>query len=145
MSYNRTFWVDHVVDQNGNVIQQGTLVDQDHLNNQEVGIFNGEQFHDELLRILLMNDNRTDALEGETVDVVLKNTQTYPFNNSKASVQLTKDRNKKDYTVDVEVTAVTGGAVGDIYITDKLVNGFKIEYTGSATSVAATLHIRGGV
>ena len=39
MAYNRTFWVDHVVDQNGNVIQQGTLVDQDHLNNQEVGIF----------------------------------------------------------------------------------------------------------
>ena len=145
MSYNRTFWVDHVTDQNGNVIQQGTLVDEDHLNNQETGIFGGEQARDEMLRILLLNDDRINALDGETIDVTLKNTQVYPFNNSKTAVQLTKERSKKDYTVDVEVTGVTGGAVGDIFITDKLVNGFKIQYTGSAAEVTAALHIRGGI
>ena len=36
--HNRTFWVDQVEDQDGQVIQQGTLIDQAHLNNMEVGI-----------------------------------------------------------------------------------------------------------
>lgn len=31
--HNRTFWVDQVEDQDGQVIQQGTLIDQAHLNN----------------------------------------------------------------------------------------------------------------
>ena len=36
--YHRTHWLDHVTDQNGAVIQQGTLQDQAHFNNMEVGI-----------------------------------------------------------------------------------------------------------
>jgi len=202
MAYNRTFWIDHVVDQNGNVIQQGTLVDQDHLNNQEVGIFDNNNLIAEMLRILFLNDKRVESLEGrsttneddiaaqvkkeaqdiatltkqesedaqndrqtsaellraillhdtevdglkgEVVKKTLKNTQIYPFNNSLASVQLSGPKVNKDYTVDIEVDNVTGGAVGDIFVRDKLVNGFKIEYTGSAKSVDVTLHIRGGI
>ena len=66
MAYNRTFWVDHAVDQNGNVIQQGTLVDQDHLNNQEVGIFDNNNLIAEMLRILFLNDKRVESLEGRS-------------------------------------------------------------------------------
>lgn len=36
--YNRTLWVDHVKDESGNVLQQGTPIDQEHLNNIEDGI-----------------------------------------------------------------------------------------------------------
>ena len=38
MAYNRTYWVDHVTDKDGKVIQQGTLLDQQHFNNMEVGL-----------------------------------------------------------------------------------------------------------
>ena len=198
MAYNRTFWIAHVVDQNGNVIQQGTLVDQDHLNNQEIGIFDNNNLIAEMLRILFLNDKRVeslegrsttneddiaaqikkeaqdiatpvsythlraqtaaellrsillhdteiDALKGEVITTTLTNSQTYPFNNSKKTIALSGPKVNNDYTVDVQVNSVTGGAVGDFYITDKLTNGFKLEYTGSATSVAVTLHIRGGI
>ncbi|MCH4062952.1 MAG: hypothetical protein LKG48_04870 [Lachnospiraceae bacterium] len=202
MGYNRTFWVDQGVDQNGNVIQHGTLQDQDHFNNMEVGIFDNNNLIAEMLRIMFLNDKRTEALEGrsstneediaaqikkeaediakltkqededdhnarqtsaellrailfhdtevdglkgEVVKKTLKNTQIYPFNNSLASVQLSGPKVNKDYTVDIEADNVTGGAVGDIFVRDKLVNGFKIEYTGSAKSVDVTLHIRGGI
>ena len=36
--YERTFWLDHVEDQSGEVIQEGTPLDQAHFNKMEVGI-----------------------------------------------------------------------------------------------------------
>ena len=35
MAYDRSYWKDHVTDQSGEVIQQGTLLDQQHFNNME--------------------------------------------------------------------------------------------------------------
>ena len=43
------------------------------------------------------------------------------------------------------VMSVSGGAVGDIEFTDKLLNGFKVAYTGSAKSVTMDLYVRGGM
>ena len=40
MSYNRTQWLDHVLDGEGGIVQQGTPVDAEHLNNIEEGIEN---------------------------------------------------------------------------------------------------------
>ena len=39
MAYDRSYWKDHVTDQSGEVIQQGTLLDQQHFNN--IGIYLG--------------------------------------------------------------------------------------------------------
>ena len=36
--YTRTYWVDHVVDTDGKVLQEGTPLDQKHMNNIEEGI-----------------------------------------------------------------------------------------------------------
>ena len=106
---------------------------------------NDRQTAAELLRSILLHDTEIDALKGEVITTTLTNSQTYPFNNSKKTIALSGPKVNNDYTVDVQVNSVTGGAVGDFYITDKLTNGFKLEYTGSATSVAVTLHIRGGI
>lgn len=38
MAYDRSYWKDHVTDQSGEVIQQGTLLDQQHFNNMELGM-----------------------------------------------------------------------------------------------------------
>jgi len=35
--YDRSYWKDHVTDQQGQIIQQGTLLDQAHFNNLEIG------------------------------------------------------------------------------------------------------------
>ena len=119
------------------------LVNQ--VNNIEEGVFNSDQITGELLRVLLLQSDEVDSLKGETLNLKLKNTQTYPFNNSKTTVQLSKYRANKDYTIYIEVQSVTGGAVGDFVISDKMLNGFKLEYTGSASSVDVSIHVRGGI
>ena len=85
--------------------------------------------------------------EGETekLTVTLTNTLGYPFNNSKKAVQLSKSRNTADYTVETEVVSATGGGVGDLEISGKLLNGFQLNYTGGATSVTVNCYVRGGV
>jgi hypothetical protein len=37
-----------------------------------------------------------------------------------------------------------GGEVGDIVFSDKMLNGFKVAYTGSATSVRLKIYVQGG-
>ena len=89
---------------------------------------------------------RLDVLE-DTLDisVTLTNSQAYPFNDSQDTVQITSPRDNTNYYVIPEVISYTGGAVGDIEVTDKLVNGFKIAFTGSATQVVLKCHVIGGV
>lgn len=85
------------------------------------------------------------GLVGEKIIVTLTNTQVYPHNNSKKTVQLPVSRNNMDYTVECEVVSVTGGSVGDFEFSDKLLNGFKIAFTGSAKSVTVNCYVRGGI
>ena len=83
-------------------------------------------------------------LEGEVGQVTLTNTQAYPFNNSKITVALQKARDTLNYTVQTEIIS-GNGFPGDIKISDKQLNGFKIEFTGSATSVTVKYIVRGGM
>ena len=76
--------------------------------------------------------------------MTLTNSATYPFNNSIKTVALSKNKNKKDYTVLVEVLSAVGGGVGEIRVTDKLLNGFKIEFSGAAKSVVVNCIVQGG-
>ena len=75
--------------------------------------------------------------------VELKNTASYPFNNSAKTVSLAITRDNTDYTVDVDIQAHTGN-VGEIQIYDKQLNGFKVKYDGSAESATLILRIKGG-
>lgn len=78
----------------------------------------------------------------EIGQVNLVNTLEYPFNNSKVTVNLKKPRNTLDYTVTVEYSGVN---IGDVIISDKQTNGFKIEYTGSAASASIKYYVKGGM
>lgn len=49
-----------------------------------------------------------------------------------------------DYIVETEIVDYTGGFPGDIVITDKLLNGFKMAHTGSAKSVTVKIYVKGG-
>ena len=171
--YANLLWLDHAVTpdrtfnirQNGDgtvtltpageVIQQGTNMSAANFNNIEMGITD----HDLAMHILTILvrglADRESVSEKDIVDlhthlqveektVKLTNTAQYPFNNSTASVSMAKARKTKNYLVEAEVMAADGN-VGEIVITDRTLNGFKIAFTGSAKNVTVNIKIRGGI
>lgn len=162
----RTFWEDHVEDEEGKVIQQGTMQDQAHFNNGELGISDAHLAQSIMLLDMMQHrrvdeskmesyQEQTEAAEaeiyaeilGENHEITLTNTESYPFNSTvdkPTTVSLTKTRKNLFYTVEAMVKAATG-TPGQIHITDKALNGFKVYYDGSATSVTLTLRIKGGM
>ncbi len=131
----------------GTIVQQGTPLNASNFNDVDLGGIEGILTSLVGAQRLLHLSQKVEALEGLAMDVTLTNSQPYPFNNSIQTVGLTGDlrRNNADYTVLAEIVSNTGGGVGEIRITDKLLNGFKIEYTGAASSVALRLYIQGGI
>lgn len=130
----------------GTVIQEGTQQSASNFNEMDEKGWQGIVMGLIMAEFIKKLYQKVDGLEGERFDVSLTNSKAYPFNNSKQTVNLATSRNTKDYTVLVEVKSKTGdGAVGDIIISDKLVNGFKIEFTGAATGAVVTCIVQGGV
>lgn len=164
--YNNLMWLDHAVTPDrtftmknnpdgtvtltpaGRVIQQGTNMSAANFNNMEMGISDCDLATH--LLVLFARDLATKAatlISDTTVEekaVTLKNTVKYPFNNSEQSVSLLKIRLTKNYIVDVEIASANGN-VGEVVITGKTLNGFKVAFTGSATEVKVNLKITGGI
>lgn len=92
---------------------------------------------------LLADAIRQQSWEKESGQLTLTNTTGYPFNSSAKSVALKIPREGSDYVVLGEVVSAVGN-VGEIVVTDKLTNGFKIGYTGSATSAVIKFVVIGG-
>ena len=129
----------------GEIIQQGTPLSATNFNAMDL-----ESIHGVLAAIIVGQHVRqltqkVEGLEGEQIQTTMTNSQAYPFNNSKKTVNLSKNRHTKDYSVIVEILENTGGGVGEIRITDKLLNGFKIEFTGAASSVKVNCIVQGGI
>lgn len=64
----------------------------------------------------------------------LKNTKAYPFNNSLTTVPLPVPAANTLYSV-LAVPVSADGEVGDILVSGKARNGFKLAFTGSASHV----------
>lgn len=166
--YDWTKWLDHVTDpsnrytlvdngdgtftiaRTGTVMQQGTPQDQVRFNNIENGIVDAHLAVDLLLNYAKQRDwahtDKETELSSETIGevgtVTLTNSEKFPFNNSQVSVSLSMPRKTLNYIVVVEEPAISN--VGEILITDKLVNGFKIAFTGSAASAIVKYKVMGG-
>lgn len=168
--YERTYWLDHVrvpdntynvkangdgtstITPAGKVVQQGVFQDQAHFNNMEVGISDADRairvLIDGYLALRRTQEQHGAEIMGETKEVTLTNSKSYPFNStvsSPVSVPLTTNRKNLYYSIEATATSVEGGLVGDIHITDKQLNGFKVSFDGSAKSVTLTLRIKGGM
>lgn len=135
----------------GEIIQIGTPQNQTNFNNMENGIQDATLAAQILGWGNLHQQRRNDVVEadalGEYHEVTLTNTQGFPFNSSVDSpttVALTTTRHSLFYTVDTEVKEHIG-LVGDIIISGKALNGFKIAYTGSGSSVTLAVRIKGGM
>lgn len=140
----------------GEVLKTGTAQSAANFNNMEFGILENSLLLAEATRILKEHDRDIEAMTGEMHLVYLYNTARYPANNSKKTIALKQPRNNTDYIVAVRVAsavmpngvAIDGdpaGTAGNIVITDKLLNGFKIAYTGNAKEVTLEVEVQGGM
>lgn len=140
--YRRTFWLDKVEDVDTHeIIQEGTDQSAGHFNNAEHGI---SDVNLAAALILISSSLAAEQVATEERTITLTNSQSYPFNNSVQTIALTTARNFTDYTVEAEVLEHSGN-VGDVRIFDRMLNGFKIAYDGSAKSATIKLRIKGGM
>lgn len=171
--YGQLFWLDHAVTPAstynvrnnadgtitltpaGTIIQQGTNLSAVNFNRMEEGIQDANIAAAILAFAAKHNQRHAQEHEaavdseilGETHNLTLTNTQKYPFNSTMdapVSVALTTPRNNLYYTVEATVADGTVNA-GNIHITGKALNGFKIAFDGSAKSVALTIRVKGGM
>lgn len=128
----------------GEIVQQGTPQSAKNFNHMEDGITNAGELAALMAAAAIHQQQGLKDLAGETMLVTLTNSQEYPFNNSEKTVSLPQTRNHVDYTVEAEVAEYSGGFPGEIVISAKLLNGFKVAFTGSAKSVTVKLYVKGG-
>ena len=128
----------------GEVIQEGTPQNAKNFNDMEQRIFAaGEVAGLAMLKVGAV-ENKVEGLAGEIIETTLTNSKEYPFNNSKKTLALKTPRGNLDYTVFVESSTEDAGGIGEIKITDKQLNGFKIEFTGAAKEVSVKCTVQGG-
>lgn len=133
--YKAINWVDHVEG-----IQEGTDQSAANFNNMDAGIFESIGLNGLLaMRARLQRDAQAEA-EVVAIDQTLTGTGQVTV-----AMPATKLRNRTAYNVTAEVSSATGGTVGDIIINTKQANGFKVNYTGTATSVVLRLKVQGGM
>lgn len=131
----------------GEVQEPGTQISATNLNRMDQGIQDAKSTAIQILIALRQMGWRVEDLEKATIQEtgskVLTNSLSFPFNNSKASVALSNTRENLNYVV--VIVGVTGnGNIGEVEVTDRLVNGFKLAFTGSAKSVTVQYAVIGG-
>ena len=140
----------------GEVLKTGTSQSAANFNNMEGGILENSLLLAEATRVLKEHGLDIEAMTGEMHTIYLYNSAKYPANNSKKTIALKQPRNNTDYIIATRVVsavmpngvAIDGdpaGTAGNVIITDKLLNGFKIAYTGVAKEVTLEVEIQGGM
>lgn len=142
--YDIIRWQDEVIDQNGDIMQEGTLHDEVNMNRMEGGILESHLLATMLLQQGIQQKQILADSEGEIGQVALTNSETFPFNNSIKTIALQKQRDNLNYRVITEVISADG-EVGNVIVTDKQLNGFKIAFTGSAKNVTIKYYVQGGM
>lgn len=140
--YQKKEWVDEVIDvESGETIQQGTPQSAKNFNNIESGVLDN-QIASNLMLIAISQLEANQVVE-EKIET-LTNTAKYPFNNSAKTISIINTRTNTNYSVDTEIIEHTG-EVGNIVVYDKMVNGFKVRYDGSAGNAKIKLVVTGGI
>ena len=172
--YNQTRWVDRAtqyedlytessgingttrhVPYEGEVVDEGTPQDAAHFNNIESGIqdvtmalqiFMTDAYHKH--QIDAAHQELMDAeVLGEQKEVKLTNSAKYPFNSTMdipETVSLTQVRKNKFYSVECEIKSHKG-EVGELIVTQKAENGFKLSFNGAGSEVVVTVRVKGGM
>lgn len=150
-AYNPTEWEDRVVDEaTGDVLVEGTPVNEVNLNNLETGVMralydlglaNAETMT--LARDLALELDkykRQRVLQGQDTISGANNNGYFRDADPYVLVSISPDDypqlNAPDYDVQLSVLDASDfGAVGELIVYDKTQNGFKVRMTGSAEEV----------
>lgn len=88
--------------------------------------------------------NEEEAPVCEYGTKTLNNSAAYPFNNSQQTVALAKTQKNTKYAIVAQIKSASGNP-GEVVASDKQVNGFKLAYTGSASSAVVEYIVIGGI
>lgn len=163
--YNQTYWLDHVTEYvdrfkevtngdgsithtpvTGEIIQQGTPQNQTNFNNIEMELQDQHIFNRFMAVFGKALETRVNNIDPEYHTVTLTNTATYPFNttvDTPVTISLDTTRASTNYIIYTVTADAADGNVGDVVITGRTLNGFKVSYNGSATSVDLVLAVWG--
>ncbi|KYD24625.1 hypothetical protein [Parageobacillus toebii] len=150
-TYEPTVWEDRVLDEaTGQVIVEGTPVDEENMNNIEAGILVAH-YDIGLLAAFLAQQTRMNAteiekykkqrlLQGQATITYSGNDPYFRSADPYVLVSFPADSypqlNAPNYDVHVSIIDASDiGAVGELIVYDKTQNGFKIRMTGSAKTV----------
>lgn len=128
----------------GEVLQEGTPQNAQNFSNMQAWGIQGTEMAALALIGAMHNRQEAEDLAGDVMEVTLTNNETFPFNNSEKTISLERKRNHKNYTVSADVLGYSGGFPGEVVVSGKLENGFKIAFTGSARSVNLKVYVKGG-
>ena len=123
--YEEKLWLDHVTEfedryreqtnadgtithipVEGEVLQQGTPQNAQNFNHMETGISEAHALAGLLVISAIHQGQKLDDLAGETIQVTLTNSESYPFNNSQKTVALGTNRNNLNYTTLVKKVSI---------------------------------------
>lgn len=138
--YDRTFWQDHIVDEKGQVIVQGTNLSEDNFNNIEKGVFENRviELLNAQMNSLAYSDNLENALcrvEGGTVTTSEKI----------INVAFDKSKNNANYEIIPIISSPVGLTNYYIVISFKQANGFIANVYGTYTSIKVDFLVKGGI
>lgn len=97
----------------------------------------------ELVREVSLLKRKVTELDGERQRVEIRRKDKYGRPGAYAMIALKRPRSCSDYCVAVEVAGCEGGNAGDIVISGKLRNGFRVEYRGCADKVLLNMWVTG--
>ena len=97
--YDRTYWLDHTIDQNGKVVQMGTPMDQVHFNNIEQGLSDVGLAHS-IMQFKQIQEDYEYQDELQMVNLEMSGLK-WPFNNRETTIALKKMRENINYSVEV--------------------------------------------
>ena len=134
--YKRTIWQDHVEG-----IQDGTDMNAANFNNLEAGVM-------ETAALAALNAE----ISRYSADMA-KNTEVFYFSETiqganeihRMELGDIGKRNFTNYNVSYGIVMSTGGNVGDFFITEKGLDFFNVEYTGTASDIIVNFYVSGGM
>ncbi len=138
--YDRTFWQDHIVDEQGQVIVQGTNLSEDNFNNIEKGVFENRV-------IELLNAQMNSLASVENLENGLNKVEGATVTSSSKTITVAFDKSKNN--TNYEIVPIISSPVGlsNYYITisSKQANGFIAVVYGTYTSIKVDFLIKGGI
>jgi hypothetical protein len=126
-------WIDHVVDGDGNVVQQGTPVSQKKLNRMESGIQTSLGPSVAVMMQTLQFVQKLNQEHEKMKKQKIKQGEITITEGSYTAVSLDGfvQYDAPGYQVMTEIVSGDPALIGNIRVYDKTSNGFKVEYSGS--------------